>query len=117
MCRRAISDNRSRKERQPGRMQTHKHNLWIACTVLVIVQFLEAFHCLQAERCRRAVEAEEIRCEVQRHVRNRRVTAWYLRKNLDENRTEEFCDAFRSAAVDQQLQDTAEERQVRDQRQ
>jgi hypothetical protein len=45
------------------------------------------------------------------------VTARHFRKNLDENRTEEFCDAFRSAAVDQQLQDTAEKRQVRNQRQ
>ena len=45
------------------------------------------------------------------------MTARYLWKNVDENRTEQFCDAFCSAAVNQQLHQTAEERQVGNQRQ
>ena len=45
-CRRAITDNRSREERQPGCVQTHEHDLRIARAVLLIVQFLEALHCL-----------------------------------------------------------------------
>src|SRR5437764_2241223 len=115
MCRCAITDNRSREKCKTGSMQTQEHDLCIACAVLFFVEFLEALHRLQAERCRRAVQAEEIRCEIQRHVRDRRMTARHVRKNVDENRAEEFCDAFRSAAVYQQLQDTAEERQVSNQ--
>ena len=88
MRRRAITDNRSREERQPGRVQTHEHDLRVARPVLLLVQLLEALHCLQAEWCSRAVESEEIRCEIQRHVRDRRMTARYLWKNVDENRTE-----------------------------
>src|SRR5438067_12196147 len=113
MRRRAIADNRSREERQPGRVQTHEHNLRVARPVLLIVQLLEALHCLQAEWCGRAVESEEIGCEIQGHVRDRLMTARYLRKNVDENRAEYFCDAFCGAAVDQQLHETGEERQVR----
>src|SRR4029077_13422508 len=117
MLRCPITDNRSRDKRQPGCVQTHEHDLRIARAVLLIVQFLKALHRLQAERCRRTVEPEEVRREIQRHVRDRGVTARYLWKNVDENRTQEFCDPFSSPAVDQQLQYTAEERQVRNQRQ
>src|SRR6478735_10744010 len=45
------------------------------------------------------------------------MTARYLRKNVNENRTQEFRDPLRSPAVNQQLQDPAEEGQVRNQRQ
>src|ERR1700740_2086634 len=109
MRRRPITDNRSREKGQPGRVQTHEHDLRVARPVLLLVQFLEALHRLQAEWRGRAIESEEIRCEIQRHVRDRGMTARYVWKNVDENRTKQFCDAFGSAAVDQQLHDTGEE--------
>ena len=44
VLRRAITNDRRRNEREPGRVQTKEHDLRIARAVLVLVQFLQTLH-------------------------------------------------------------------------
>ena len=113
----AIADDRSRDQCQARGVQTHEHDLRIARAVLLFVQFLQALHRFQPKRRGRAIQAEEIRCEIQRHVGDRWVASRHLGEDVDEDGAEQFGNAFRRAAVDEQLQDAAKEREVGNERQ
>ncbi len=115
--RRAVTDDARGQQGEARRVQAQEHDLAVAGLVLRGVALLHALHRLQAEGRGCAVQPQEVRSEVQGHEAVGLMVLRQVGEDPAEHGREEVRELFHGARIHQQVQQSAEEGEVADQRQ